>query len=235
MLTSWSEVSTPAELSMASVLTSPPASAYSIRPRWVRPRLPPSPTTRPAAAARRPAPRRWPCRRRRRCDSLRGLDVGADAAVPEQVDRRGQDRADQLGRRQRQSTPSSMPSAARTCGESGTDLAAARVDAAARPRSATGRSRPRTSGAARTAAAARRSDAAASGSGSRNTCRWSNAATSRICRRQQHPVAEHVAGHVADADHGEVVGARCRCRAWRKWRLTDSHAPRAVMPISLWS
>ncbi len=46
MFTSWSEVSTPAELSMASVLMRPPASAYSTRARWVNPRLPPSPTTR---------------------------------------------------------------------------------------------------------------------------------------------------------------------------------------------
>ena len=51
MLTSWSEVSTPAELSIASVLIrpplpdGPPCSAYSIRPSWVQPRLPPSPTT----------------------------------------------------------------------------------------------------------------------------------------------------------------------------------------------
>ena len=52
MFTSWSEVSTPAELSMKSVLIrpplpdSPPRIAYSIRPSWVRPRLPPSPTAR---------------------------------------------------------------------------------------------------------------------------------------------------------------------------------------------
>ncbi len=45
MLTSWSEVSTPAELSIASVLAWPPLSANSIRPSWVKPRLPPSPTT----------------------------------------------------------------------------------------------------------------------------------------------------------------------------------------------
>ncbi len=44
MLTSWSEVSTPAELSMKSVLIRPPLRAYSMRPRWVSPRLPPSPT-----------------------------------------------------------------------------------------------------------------------------------------------------------------------------------------------
>ncbi len=44
MFTSWSEVSTPAELSMKSVLIRPPVAAYSIRPSWVSPRLPPSPT-----------------------------------------------------------------------------------------------------------------------------------------------------------------------------------------------
>ena len=45
MLTSWSLQSTPAELSIASVLIFPPARANSMRPRWVSPRLPPSPTT----------------------------------------------------------------------------------------------------------------------------------------------------------------------------------------------
>ena len=50
MFTSWSEVSTPAELSMASVLMRPPAPfapkrAKAMRPAWVRPRLAPSPTT----------------------------------------------------------------------------------------------------------------------------------------------------------------------------------------------
>ena len=45
MFTSWSEVSTPAELSIASVLIFTPRSAASMRPRWVKPRLPPSATT----------------------------------------------------------------------------------------------------------------------------------------------------------------------------------------------
>ena len=63
MLTSWSEQSTPAELSMASVLTRMPFSAASTRPRWVNPRLPPSttiaqrswlPSTRMASLARSP-------------------------------------------------------------------------------------------------------------------------------------------------------------------------------------
>ena len=45
MFTSWSEVSTPAELSMKSVFSRTPACAASMRPSWVMPRLPPSPTT----------------------------------------------------------------------------------------------------------------------------------------------------------------------------------------------
>ena len=45
MFTSWSEVSTPAELSMASVFRRTPRIAASMRPRWVTPRLAPSPTT----------------------------------------------------------------------------------------------------------------------------------------------------------------------------------------------
>ena len=67
MFTSWSEVSTPPELSTASVLSRPPAAQYSSRPFWVRPRLPPSPITR--ARTSRPFTRTrslvrsptWPC------------------------------------------------------------------------------------------------------------------------------------------------------------------------------
>ena len=60
--------------------------------------------------------RRWPCRRRRALRLGRGLDVGADAAVPEQVDRRVQDRVDQLGRASSRTCPTGSPSAAATCG-----------------------------------------------------------------------------------------------------------------------
>ncbi len=63
---------------------------------------------------------------------------------------------------------------------------------------------------------------------------WLNAASSLMWRREQHPVAEHVAGHVADPDDGEV-GLWMSVPSSRKWRLTDSHAPRAVIPICLWS
>ena len=45
MLTSWSEQSTPPELSTKSVLMRPPRSEYSMRPSCEKPRLPPSPTT----------------------------------------------------------------------------------------------------------------------------------------------------------------------------------------------
>ncbi len=45
MFTSTSEVFTPAELSMASVFRRTPERAASMRPRWVRPRLAPSPIT----------------------------------------------------------------------------------------------------------------------------------------------------------------------------------------------
>lgn len=45
MLTSWSEQSTPAELSSASVLIRPPDRSNSTRPNAVTPRLPPSPMT----------------------------------------------------------------------------------------------------------------------------------------------------------------------------------------------
>ncbi len=105
MFTSWSEQSTPAELSMKSVqmwlrppamLTVPPTSAYSTRPRWVRPRLPPSPIT----FARSWAPLTRTASLALVADVgvrlLGGLDVGADAAVPQQVHRRPQDRPDQL-------------------------------------------------------------------------------------------------------------------------------------------
>ena len=50
MLTSWSEQSTPAELSMKSVLIRPPCRASSTRPRWVQPEV--------AALADDPGPQR---------------------------------------------------------------------------------------------------------------------------------------------------------------------------------
>ena len=65
------------------------------------------------------------------------------------------------------------------------------------------------------------------------TWRWSNAATSRICV-EQHPVAEHVAGHVADADDRERLGHHVDAEL-AEVPLDRSHAPRAVIPSALWS
>ncbi len=96
MFTSWSEQSTPAELSSASVLIRPPARSNSIRPRSVTPRLPPSPDHLGAHLVSVDTDRvvrlvaDLPVRFGRR------LDVGADPAVPQQVDRREQDRPDQI-------------------------------------------------------------------------------------------------------------------------------------------
>ena len=77
-------------------LSGPPLSAYSIRPRWVKPRLPPSPTTRQRSSRAVDPDRVVGLVADVGVGLGRGLDVGADAAVPEQVDRRLQDRADQV-------------------------------------------------------------------------------------------------------------------------------------------
>ena len=72
--------------------------ANSMRPRWVKPRLPPSPTT--LARSSLPSTRTVSLvlSPTSACDSVARLDVGADAAVPQQVDRGAQDGRDQLGR-----------------------------------------------------------------------------------------------------------------------------------------
>ena len=99
MLTSWSEQSTPAELSIASVLIRPPHRSNSIAAQrgdaqvaalandfgaqlvCVDPHRVVGPVTDVGVGLRF------------------GLDVGADAAVEQQVDRRLQDRPHQAGRR----------------------------------------------------------------------------------------------------------------------------------------
>ena len=113
------------------------------------------------------------------------------------------------------------PARACTSGVSGIDLGAARVDAAAGADQRLVVVVP-----ARTRQRNMRSRSmklrAESGFGSRKMWRWSNAASRRMCLRQQHAVAEHVAGHVADADAGEVLRSGNRVPSARKWRLTDS-------------
>ena len=102
MLTSWSEQLTPATLSIASVLirpplcSGPPLSAYSIRARCVKPEV--------AALADDPAAQLARVHPDRVVGLVadvgvglgRRLDVGADAAVAQQVDGRLEDRLDQL-------------------------------------------------------------------------------------------------------------------------------------------
>jgi hypothetical protein len=177
MLTSWSEVSTPAELSIASVLMRrrlrvlDPAELGEAEVAAL------ADDAAAQLARRRRAPRRWPCRRRRRWSrwtpSRRCRCRRSRAGRPAP-----QDRADQLGGRHRV-TPARCRARRAPRGVIGIDLACA--GRRRRPgRSARGRSRPTTSAAARTAACARRTTRGV-GIGSRKMCRWSNAATSRMC------------------------------------------------------
>ena len=100
-LTSWSEQSTPAELSMKSALMLPPREDSSIRRELGEAEVASLPHDAAAqvggvdADAVRGAVARVGVGLRRR------LHDGADAAVEQQVDRRAQDRADDLVRRQR--------------------------------------------------------------------------------------------------------------------------------------
>ena len=65
---------------------------------------------------------------------------------------------------------------------------------------------PATSAAARTAAAARRTTSPASGSGSRKMCRWSKAATSRMCSDSSMPLPNTSPDMSPMPTHGEVLG-----------------------------
>ena len=87
-MTSWSEVSTPAELSMKSVLIRPPGCANSMRPRCVKPEV--ASLAGDLRAELDAVDRRWSFVRSPASafDLGRRLDVGADPAVPQQVDRR---------------------------------------------------------------------------------------------------------------------------------------------------
>ena len=67
-----------------------------------------------------------------------------------------------------------------------------------------------------------------------NTCRWSNAATSLMCSDSSTPLPNTspdmspMPTMVKSSVSGFIPSAA-------KWTLTDSQAPRAVMPIFLWS
>ena len=200
MLTSWSEVATPAELSIASVLMRPPLSAYSIRPRCVKPRLPPSPTTL-QRRSRSVHPHRIVGAIADLGVRFRGgFHIGADAAVVEQIDRRLEDRADQLVRRE-------------LIGFDPQHALASRGDRnrfrRARPHAAAFRDQlgvvigpRRTRKLEQTRAlveAARRI-----GVGIDENMAMIERRDELDVFREQHAVAEHVARHVADARNGEV-------------------------------
>jgi len=67
-----------------------------------------------------------------------------------------------------------------------------------------------------------------------NTCRWLNAATSRMCRDSSMPFPNTSPAMSPTPTTVKSSDWMSRSSS-RKWRLTDSHAPRAVIPIFLWS
>ena len=134
----------------------------------------------------------------------RRLHVGADAAVPEQIDRGAQDRRDevvgpQLGHRRLDAEHIAH------LGRERDRLELAGVHAAAGRDQTLGRSRPSSNAAARTGAGARRVRRRV-GIGVEEHVAMIERRHEPQVRRQQHAVAEDVARHVADADHGEFVG-----------------------------
>ena len=84
---------------MASVLSRMPRSAASIRPRCVMPRLAPSPITLQRRSRAGDADRVVGAVADRVVGLGRGAHIGADAAEEQQIDRRLQDRPDHLLRR----------------------------------------------------------------------------------------------------------------------------------------
>ena len=203
MFTSWSEQSTPAELSMASVLMRPPASAYSTRARWVKPEV--AALGRPpgtAARWRRFAPRRWCDRRRRRrsrCDAFTNVPI-----PPFQRRSTGARRIarDHLVGRERPRRRRRARAAPRARGRPTWRCAGTRRHPARAP---PGRSRPTTSreleqplplGEARRGI----------GIGIDEHVAVVERGDELHVRRPQEAVAEHVARHVADADDREAGG-----------------------------
>ena len=204
MLTSWSEVSTPAELSMKSVLIRPPA-VGELDPAALG-------QTEVAALTHDRAPELASVHANRVVGLVAGvgvrlglgLHVGADAAVPEQVDGRLQHRAHQLRRRERRHVVLDSECGADLGGERDR-LLRPREDAATRgdqaavvvlPRAARQLEQPLALGVRRGRVGRRVQEDVAVVEG-RDQPGVLGA---------QHAVAEHVAGHVTDADGREVIG-----------------------------
>ena len=190
MLTSWSEQSTPAELSIASVLMRPPAGrvldAAALREAEVAALADDAGAQLAAVHADRVVVAVADLGVR----LAGGLHERADAAVPEQVDRRAQDRPHELVRVERLGVDAERRA---HLGRQRHRLLRARPHAAAGRDRGRGRSPPTTCPRrARTAARRSAKEAAGSGVGSRKTWRWSNAATA-----------------------GSGARAACRCRTRR--------------------
>ena len=122
MLTSTSEVLTPAELSMASVLRRTPRRAASMRPALGAAEIGAFADHLGADLRAGDADRIVGAVADLLVGLGRGAHIGADAAEPEQVDRRLQDRAHDLGGRRLGLRRGRAAPA--TSGESGIDLAA---------------------------------------------------------------------------------------------------------------
>ena len=163
MLTSWSEVSTPAELSSASVLILRPGErrldAAALGEAEVGALADHLGAQRPTASMRSGSLARSPASA---LALARGLHIGADAAEIEQVDRRLQDGAHQVDRRRRRLVDAQHR--ARLVRQRDR-LGGAVEDAAARRDQASCRSPSTTSAAGRTAACARPSSSAGIGRG----------------------------------------------------------------------
>ncbi|MGD0090248.1 MAG: hypothetical protein ABSE73_10030 [Planctomycetota bacterium] len=65
-------------------------------------------------------------------------------------------------------------------------------------------------------------------------CRWSNAATSLMCSDSSIPLP-NTSPDMSPMPTTVKSSASTSMPSVRKWNFTDSQAPRAVMPIPLWS
>jgi hypothetical protein len=159
-----------------------------------------------------------------------GFHVRADAAVPQHVHRCAQDDGDQIGRSARPRL-GAEPASGRVAELDG--LQRSRVHAAA------GRQQRclvvgpaaawQLNSRCRSA-----NDAAGSGSGSMKMWRWSNAATSCTCGDRNNPLPN--TSPLMSPMPTTVSPSRSTSFPMAAaWRRTLSHAPRAVMPIALWS
>ena len=161
------------------------------------------------------------------------LDVGADAAVPQQVDRSQQDRVDELGRGEVRRVLG-QPQRGDHLGRHRYRLRGPVEDAATDRDQRAVVLGPRRTRAARTADAVRRRTSPRPASGRRRRaggrtprragCAPRGASRCRTRHRDMSPTPTTV---------NSCVWVSTSIS--RKCRLTDSHAPRAVIPIALWS